>query len=115
MRSSAIIPIALAPAANARLEFDLEGNPTGFGPGNFSVPLRARPGNGADTHLGLSCGNVPGVMELLAEMEASGDFPGLILNFEGKPTGRPEDPRSRGDFLRLINDRALTVREEVLQ
>lgn len=109
MRTSAIIPAALMDAINSRLETDAEGNPTGFGPGNFSVPLRAKPGNGAGTHLGLSCGNVPGVLELLQEMAASGDFPGLILDFEGKPGANPEDPRSRGDFMQLINARSLTV------
>jgi hypothetical protein len=103
MRTSAIIPADLMDAINARLEFDAEGNPTGFGPGNFSVPLH----QGADaTHAGLSCGNVEGFLDLLLELEASGDFPGLVVDYEGKPQGQDEPP-SRADFGQMVAAQAL--------
>lgn len=90
-------------AINARLETDAEGNPTGFGPGNFSVPLHA----GADaTHAGLSCGNVTGILDLLLELEASGVYPGLVVDYEGKPTTEGE-PASRADFGQMVAAQAL--------
>lgn len=91
MRTSAIIPAALMDAANARLEFETDGTPTGFGPNNFTVALGAE-----RTHAGLSCGNVTGFLERLLEMEASGEFPGLVVDYSGK--AKQGDEKSKGDF-----------------
>lgn len=99
MRTSALIAVELVEAANDRLEFDADGNPTTFGPNNFSVPLHA----GADaTHAGLSCGNVDGFLDLLQQMEASGDFPGLVIEYEGKP-----DSTVNADFGQMVAAQAL--------
>lgn len=112
MRTSAIIPAALMDAANERLEFDANGDPTGFGPNNFSVALGS---NDTDvTHAALSCGDVTGFVELLLEMQASGDFAGLVVEYAGKPVADGEPP-NRGDFKETVTAQALTKWDGIVE
>lgn len=71
MSISASIPVTLVDQANAYLD------EAGFGPSNFSVPMKAS-GESA-THAGLHCWDFPPLKEALEDMVASGNFPGLTL------------------------------------
>lgn len=68
-------------AANAHIE----AAPGDHGPGNFSVALRS--GTATATHAGLSCGPVAGFLDLLLDMQASGDWPGLVVEYDGSSVG----------------------------
>lgn len=72
MPISATIPAAHVVAANAELEA------AGFGPGNFSVPVRISGTAGEATHAGLHAWDDPALLAALQGL----DYPGLTIRAE---------------------------------
>lgn len=70
MPISATIPVDMIDAANTVLES------AGFGPDNFSVPLRT--GDAGATHAGLHCWDSPFLLQVLEAMQGAG-FEGLEI------------------------------------
>lgn len=101
MTISATIPVALLDQANAHLES------LGFGPNNFSVPMKAS--GEAATHAGLSCWGDVAFEQALSDMAASGDYAGLSLGTDfyaqaeaqaldwSDPTEWTQNPVMKGD------------------